>query len=88
MSHKAIEEEPFEKVCPLFRLNWNGERVKDISCGECMTAIVDNKGNLYTFGKVSHHRLGHQNSETTLILKNVNQVRLGYRHGLAITKAK
>ena len=53
-----------------------------------MTAILDSKGNLYTFGKASHHRLGHGNSEITLILKNIDQVKLGYRHGLAITKTK
>ena len=53
-----------------------------------MTAILDEKGHLYTFGKVSHNRLGHENEEITMILKDIDEVRLGYRHGIALNKDK
>lgn len=48
-----------------------------------MTAVVNCEGNLYTFGKISYHRLGHEETGITKIISGVDRVQLGYRHGFA-----
>ena len=82
---KNFEEEPFEKVCPLIEVDFfgNEKRAVDISCGENVTAIIDEFKALYTFGKSSYDRLGHKNSSITKILGGVERVKMGYRHGFA-----
>ena len=54
-------ENCFEKVCPFVEISFFGpnQKAKQVSCGESMTAIIDENKNLYTFGKKSFERLGH-----------------------------
>ena len=48
-----------------------------------MTAVINHKKQLFTFGKKSYNRLGHVKDEIEKVLDNVDQVTMGYRHGFA-----
>lgn len=75
--------EGVEKVCPMVEVEFFGNAVMDVGCGECMTGVIDNSRKLYTFGKSTYNRLGHTNPEITCILSDVDRVSIGYRHGFA-----
>jgi alpha-tubulin suppressor-like RCC1 family protein len=84
VAYKAYEENPVEKVCPMVEVEFLGEcRAVDIACGECVTAVVTEQRELFTFGKSSYSRLGHTETTPHRILKNIDRVTMGYRHGFA-----
>jgi alpha-tubulin suppressor-like RCC1 family protein len=72
---------------------FKGQRIVSADCGSAVTAAVDRRGRLYTWGSGLHGVLGHGDSQTytkpTMVqdLKSevVQQVAIGSYHMLAAT---
>ena len=45
-----------------------------VSCGEGFTLVIDNKGSVYSFGKGSNGRLGHNSEEHIQFPKRIEGI--------------
>ena len=79
-----------EEICPIVEVEYFGQEnpAIDISCGENVTAVINSQNQLFTFGKTSYERLGHNQRGIKKILDGVNRVVMGYRHGFAWYEGK
>lgn len=55
-----------------------------MKCGENMTIVLSEKGEVYSFGKTLSHRVGHSNNYPTVILQDIDAIECGSRNGFAL----